>query len=222
MPEGPEVWILSKAINLYYKEDYENKHNFKSASLGKHLIFHDLKESWSFGLTGQVHINEPDNILYKNETGWLYGEKTEYTNDNLKTELGIDWMEDSVDSLRAEVERWVNTKKRALLAGLMLNQKFICGIGVAWGSEILFRAGLRPDLRVCDQNLDKLVDTMIEVRKEIKELYETYLLNNSGDQNIVKKFIDNWFSNLYEAREDMIKIYKKGTKITVLGRNWWV
>lgn len=35
-----------------------------------------------------------------------------------------------------------------------------------------------------------------------------------------KKFINNWFHNLYEIRQ--MDIYKKGSKIEVLGRNWWV
>lgn len=220
MPEGPEIWILSKAINLYYKEYNKNLINFKTNSIGKHLILHELKEVWSFGLTGQVKISEVDNQLYKRETGWLYGEKKQFIDNQFIVGLGVDWMEDSEDTVRIIVNRWTKSKK--LLAGLLLDQKCICGIGVAWGSEILFRSGLRPDIKACEQNLNKLVNTMIEVRKEIKELYETYLSKNSGHQTSLKDFIDDWFLNLYEARKDMIKIYKKGTKITVLGRSWWV
>jgi len=219
MPEGPEVWILSKAINECYKDDYEKSVNFKSSSLGKHLILRDLGQHWTFGLTGQVHISDLDNKLYKKETGWIYGEKKGLNDGKYVVGLGTDWMEDSADSLN----KWVQTavKSKSKLAGLLLNQNHICGIGVAWGSEILFRAGLRPELRACDQNLSKLVDVMIEVRNEIKELYQN-LLNDSINNNTVKDFINNWFSNLYEARENMTKIYKKGTKIAVLGRNWWV
>lgn len=45
MPEGPEVWILSKAIKCHFNEE-------KSLSHGKHLFIFDKKENWSFGLTG--------------------------------------------------------------------------------------------------------------------------------------------------------------------------
>ena len=37
MPEGPEVWILSKMINGFYSND-------NTTSIGKHLIIKDIKE----------------------------------------------------------------------------------------------------------------------------------------------------------------------------------
>ena len=46
MPEGPEVWILSKMINNFYL-------NNNTISVGKHIIIQDLKENWSFGLNGK-------------------------------------------------------------------------------------------------------------------------------------------------------------------------
>ena len=70
MPEGPEVWILSKMINNYYDDD-------NTTSIGKHLIINDIQEDWSFGLNGKVKINE-NNELVKIETGWIYGEKKQY------------------------------------------------------------------------------------------------------------------------------------------------
>ena len=56
MPEGPEIWILSKAINKYYLKD-------KTTSIGKHLIIKDINEDWSFGLTGKVEIDEKDESI---------------------------------------------------------------------------------------------------------------------------------------------------------------
>ena len=98
---------------------------------------------------------------------------------------------------------------------MLLDQAKISGIGVAWGSEILFKAGLRPDMRACDQTLNKLANSMIEIRENIKKLYSEQL-----DESECKEFINNWFENLYEIRD--MNIYKKGSKIEVLGRSWWV
>ena len=204
MPEGPEVWILSKAINNHLK-------NQKTSSYGKHLFILDKKENWSFGLTGKVQLDEK-NELFKLNTGWIYGDQIKY--ENLEDEvgkLGIDFMNANEDLIREEVDKWIKSKKK--LAGLMLDQTKISGIGVAWGSEILFRAGLRPDMRTCDQVLNKLADSILYIRNHIKNIYEKELKEPEA-------LVNNWFQNLYEVRE--MQVYKKGSKIEVLSRSWWV
>lgn len=208
MPEGPEIWILSKAINTYYS-------NKNTQSYGKHLFLKDVKENWSFGLTGTVAIG-PDNKLAKVPSGWLHGSVVAY--DDLIVEqgkLGIDFMTADEEELKCEIGKWASSKKK--LAGLLLDQTKISGIGVAWGSEILFNAGLRPEARACDQNLDKLADSIFYIRKMVKDIYEKELKDN---EPLLKKFIDNWFKNLYEVRQ--MSVYKKGTQIEVLGRKWWI
>ena len=224
MPEGPEVWILSKAINTFYLND-------NTSSYGKHLLVKDIKENWSFGLNGKVGIT-PFNELVKIDSGWINGENIKYNNyeDSIK-ELGLDWMTASKEELEKEVDKWIKSKKK--LAGLILDQSKISGIGVAWGSEILFKADLRPDMRTCDQVLtegssgsNKLVDSMIEVRKKIQETYELELTRTLevckiyNNDNKLRLLINEWFENLYEIRE--MDIYKKGSKLQVLGRSWWV
>ena len=224
MPEGPEVWILSKAINTFYLND-------NTSSYGKHLLVKDIKENWSFGLNGKVGIT-PFNELVKIDSGWINGDNIKYNNyeDSIK-ELGLDWMTASKEELEKEVDKWIKSKKK--LAGLILDQSKISGIGVAWGSEILFKADLRPDMRTCDQVLtegssgsNKLVDSMIEVRKKIQETYELELTRTLevckiyNNDNKLRLLINEWFENLYEIRE--MDIYKKGSKLQVLGRSWWV
>ena len=209
MPEGPEVWILSEAINKFY-------HSEKTKAYGKHLFIfknENKGENWSFGLTGKVQITD-DNILLKRDTGWIFGDHVQFDDYETETKkLGINWLTSSEADLRKEVDTWIKSKKK--LAGLMLDQTKISGIGVAWGSEILFKAGLRPDMRTCDQTLSKLADSMIEIREKTKKLY-----NEQLDEDNCREFINNWFENLYEIRE--MSIYKKGSKIEVLGRSWWV
>ena len=206
MPEGPEVWILSEAINLHYSQH-------KSSSYGKHLFILDKKENWSFGLTGNIKIIE-GNELFKMSTGWIYGDQIKYENLSDETaKLGIDFMTGNENLIREEIDKWIKSKKK--LAGLMLDQTKISGIGVAWGSEILFKAGLRPDMRACDQVLSKLADSILYIREQIKNIYKKELKEKGAFE-----LIDEWFDNLYEIRE--MQIYKKGSKLEVLGRSWWV
>lgn len=206
MPEGPEIWILSKAVNQFFKDD-------RSISYGKHLFLLDKSENWYFGLTGKVTINNDE--LLKVEKGWLNGGAHKYNIlSNELDNLGLDFMTAEEELLRKEVDRWRKSKKK--LAGLMLDQTLIAGIGVAWGSEILHVSGLRPELKACEQDLSKLADSMMSIREHVKYLYEGILVNTSSTKN----FIDYWFDNLYAVRT--MSVYKKGSKIDVLGRTWWV
>ena len=81
--------------------------------------------------------------------------------------LGINWLTCSKEDLHKEVDTWIKSKQK--IAALILNQNLISGIGVAWGSEILYKSDLRPDMRACDQVLNKLADTMYLIREEIKQ-----------------------------------------------------
>jgi len=220
MPEGPEVWILSKAINLYFIEEYKKTGLIKTNSYGKHLIINDIKEDWSFGLSGTVAIIS--NNLVKLKTGWLNGHEVSFRDNedyafqlSRRRVLGVNWMNSSEESLHQEINKWNKSKRK--LASLILDQSRISGIGVAWGSEILHMAGLRPEINACDQSLEKLADIIIAIREEIQEIYEKELDNN---KNSLEEFINGWFTNLYEIRE--MNIYKKGSKLEVLGRSWWV
>ena len=99
---------------------------------------------------------------------------------------------------------------------LIIKQQQICGIGVAWGSEILHRANLNPNIPARHQDLTNLAKVMIEVREEIKQIYMRELETCSD----VKEFILRWFENLYEIRP--MQIYKIGKSVEIGGRKWWV
>jgi len=211
MPEGPEIWILSEAINKFY-------HCEKTRAYGKHLfIFKKAEEksgeNWSFGLTGKVQVLDKGDLI-KMHSGWICGDQIGFSNyDEEIQKLGTNWLTGSEADLRKEVDSWVTSKKK--LAALMLDQSKISGIGVAWGSEILFKALLKPDIRACDQDLNNLVTSMVEIREKIKQIYSEQV-----DESNCRDFINKWFENLYAIRE--MNVYKKGTKLEVLGRSWWV
>lgn len=215
MPEGPEVFILNEAICRYYNDCNA------SISLGKKLIV-DYKYNennktnvWSFGLNGKMAINE-NNLLYKpSEQNWIYGINEIYDDgisDPIK--VNVDWMTSNEKELNRFKKKLED--KRIKLGPALINQNNISGIGVAWGSEILHRAGLRPDVPANQQDLSNLVKAMIEIREEIKTLYSTHL-NNCIE---MREFIENWFENLYKIRN--MRVYNIGTKINISGRNWWI
>lgn len=216
MPEGPEVWILSKAINNYYSND-------NTFSYGKHLIIKDKKQNWSFGLKGKVDISP--NELFKLECCWLHGDTQSFNDESeIKNKLGLDWLTCSKEELEQCVSKWRKSKKK--LAGLLLDQTLICGIGVAWGSEILLEAGLRPELKACEQNLDLLVDSMLKIRTQVMNVYNDELFKLMevckiyGNNDKLRLFVNEWYENLYQLRTMLV--YKKGNSIEVLGRKWWV
>lgn len=192
MPEGPEVWILAKAL--------------KMRSHGKHLILSE-QESWSFGLTGTVKLLD-DGTLTKVETGKVYGSTSVSNN-----KLGVDWMTSDINAMQNVVNKWTTSKSS--VASLLLDQTNIAGIGVAWGSEILHIANILPNKKGCDQDLSNLVLALSNTRDTIKEIYTTVLT-----QNHVHQFVNNWFFNLYAVRH--MKMYKCGTPIRISGRTWWV
>jgi formamidopyrimidine-DNA glycosylase len=211
MPEGPEIWILNKAICKYYDQNI-------SRSFGKHLIVQsDYNKTnydiiWSFGLNGKISIDENNKLYKPMEDSWIFGNNEIYVT---SVTNGIDFMTATLEELNEFVNKLV--KLKAKLGPTLINQNKISGIGVAWGSEILHRAGLRPDEPANSQDLSNLAIVMIEVREEIKMIYENELEQQQMD---VKKFIEDWFENLYRIRN--MKIYKIGRKINISGRNWWV
>lgn len=202
MPEGPEIWILNEAINAHYGTNV-------CTCVGKHIIINNI--FWSFGLKGKIAINPETNELYKpSDQDWLHG-VNENVDDVCDFKFGPDWLT-AVD-LSPVVNKFQKSKSK--LGTLLINQKNIAGIGVAWGSEILHRANLRPDLSANVQDLSTLLPALYSIREEIKQLYLD-TLDTWDDAN----FINSWFDNLYAIRS--MQVYKKGEKIKVGERNWYV
>ena len=136
----------------------------------------------------------------------------------LDSTLGVDWMSANKEQLETVVRSWLSKKRQ--IAALLLDQKEICGIGVVWGSEILKHAQIHPTLKT---NLlqfldliDNLVNAMITIRDKFKQIYLESMPQNN------KKFVNEWFSNLYKAREKEIRVYKKGEIVRVSGREFWI
>jgi formamidopyrimidine-DNA glycosylase len=227
MPEGPEVWIVSQALNkLTINPNY-------SQSFGKHLFILqsdtiNIREI-TFGLTGKLKVEcqntntNPTIILEKVNTGFCYGDDKMITEllyvTTINKSLGLNFMKMDKETFHLIVSKWSNSKKK--LGSLLLDQKEIAGIGVAWGSEILFKANLDPDTKACEQDLSKLATSLYDIQQYSMKVYSEYLqdLISREDPNLLVEFINGWYKNLYTIRE--MSVYKKGEQVKSGGRTWY-
>jgi len=204
MPEGPEVFALAYAIQKY---------GLHCESYGKHLFINN--SDLSFGLIGKVKI--VNGIIEKNTNHWRTGYNRSCTNISeliQNNKLGVNLLTTDLSTVLTIVNNWQKSKKK--LALLLLDQSQIAGIGVAWGSEICNLANLRPELPAKEQDLSKLAQTIIFIRDNIRNLYQTFVDNSKSNEI----FINEWFDNLYTIRN--MTVYKKGKSIEISNRNWWI
>lgn len=214
MPEGLEVYALCFVLQ---------REGYNADCYGKHLLLDN--QDWSFGLNGKMSIDGNGKLkkvvhAYKISK---FGYKSTVPGDikpvnNLqdlisKNKLGVNLIDATPEQLESIIIKW--TKSRKTLGGLLLDQSHIAGIGVAWGSEILHRAELRPDIPAKLQDLTKLPGSIIIIRDMIKNIYKDYAM-----QQDTKTFVNGWFDNLYAIRS--MKVYKKGNTVETGGRTWWI
>ena len=208
MPEGPEVASLCKRLKML---------GLTVESAGKHLLYKNSRDicfDISFGLVGKIKLLKTCEGQYdieKLSTSSLSGEIREIPDfESIKENLGVDWITSDHKTLFEIVDTWRSKSKK--IAGLLIDQHEIAGIGVAWATEILADAGIHPTASAIDIDIDKLVESIISVRNMAMETYDNY------DED-PERFIDRWFMNLYFIRR--MKVYKKGTEVMVYGRKFY-
>lgn len=211
MPEGPEIYVLSRILGEL---------GFQTETYGKHL-FVSPEEDWSFGIFGGVRIGQPKDkeILEPKCWGGVYGSvrKTTGIQDIIeKKKLGKDWMTSSTDEIRQVVTRWTSHSTRKL-AALLLDQSQIAGIGVAWGSEILHAAGLKPDQIAGTVNLEPLIVQIIAYRDVYAPFLET--IHQKSHDDLVK--MANTWPGFLKLIPQAKSVYRRGNKIKISGRIWW-
>ena len=197
MPEGIEIFHLARSLRCV-------KGIAEAESWGKHLYIYG--QDWTFGLSGRVAWRPEVNQLVKVNTGKVYGKVEECVAVPLRR--GIDFCSASEEQLdKAVAGLYVGSRKA--LGALLLDQDCISGIGVAWGSEILHRKGLRPEVPASRQDLRGLSAAMAAVRDEALATYAAHAPDG----------VEGWFDSLYAVR--VMRVYKKGTPVTTGGRTWW-
>lgn len=219
MPEGPEVYALSLAFKTL---------GFSAEAYGKHLFVIDLhsgeKLDISFGLAGKIQINRSNLAIEKvNHPQLVSGLCKPVENfDDHKTRsglFGVDWLTATENQLKEVVNNWTTQRKKQIGA-LLIDQHEICGIGVAWASEILHEANLSPTDKSNWFNFlsltEPLICALIAVRKRAVDRYKAHLQGDMID------FINKWFENLYEIRKPIMHVYKKGVEQRVSGRIFFV
>lgn len=201
MPEGPDVWYLAKLINRIHPVSAHGKHIYVASPAG----FID----YSFGLTGKMLVTPT--TISKNSCGYLPGDVD--TVPVVGHGLGVSFMSMELEDFKKIVsEHFV--KSRAMLATVMLNQKIIAGIGVAWGSEILHLADLMPHIKACDQDLGKLADAMYQIKTFCMENFGR-IADNVTDAELIEVI------NTFNYRILPMKVYKVGKQCQVGNRTWW-
>lgn len=219
MPEGPEVWIVSQALNIL-----TDNPNYSKA-VGKHLFINGIREL-TFGLTGKLKVectNKNNIIVEKVNAGFCYGDdKIIFENLDLSFGLGLHFMEMDIESFQTIVSKWTHSKKK--LGALLLDQKEIAGIGVAWGSEILAKAHLNPNIKACEQNLSLLANALYNIQQYCIQVYTDFLQTmieqeENNKINLLVEFINGWYKNLYDIRN--MSVYKKGEQVKTGGRTWY-
>jgi formamidopyrimidine-DNA glycosylase len=144
---------------------------------------------------------------------------TKINNKNEVTEkLGLDWISATKEQLEVVIRSWLSRKKQ--IGALLIDQKEICGIGVAWASEILHISKIHPGLKTnLLQFLDLingLLDAIISTRDKYIKIYSQII---TADR---KKFVNSWFHNLYEERKKHVHVYGKGEILRISGRDFYI
>lgn len=190
MPEGPEVWALSYALQ---------KIGLQSKSYGKHLLCNNT--DYSFGLTGAIYLDH-NLTLKKIKKGSVYGSEEEF---ETFTEFAkCDWMTATKNEIEQIINDWKQKKPKHKIVSLFRDQSEICGLGVAWMSEIMHDARLSVTCTMENAN-DTLIDSICNIRDEIKLLYQ-HEIDKLTPQSLVE-FVNKWcYHNLYKIR--VMKVYK--------------
>jgi formamidopyrimidine-DNA glycosylase len=212
MPEGPEVRILSFALN-------EKFGNNISKSYGKILFteYNDEALKWSFGIHGGINIDASNNLT-KTFHGNICGDVLSYIDiEKEKARLGVDFFGITEEQIATIVNKWQTQKKK--LGSLLLTQTDISGIGVAWGSEILASCNLHPNIKANEQNLEPLKAKIFAFSRNVNHHYY-YIFRIYMRLNKLDEFINEWPAPLYSKR--FMKVYKKGTKFLVTNRTWYI
>jgi len=201
MPEGLEVFVLGRALlHAGLPPDRVDTH-------GKHLYVNGM--DWSFGLWGRVHLDAEGVLTKVPSSGDGRTGAVVPLDASTRSKLGVDFATGTAAAFAAAIQPWRRSKRP--LGTLLLDQSGVAGVGVAWGSEMLARCGLRPDKPANAQDLSPLAQTMVHVRDEA---LQTYFQSPTWHE------VNAWFHNLYATRH--MAVYKKGTPVMVAGRQWWV
>lgn len=170
-------------------KDFRDKHTHVIFSLndGQEIRFNNIRK---FGRVYLIDRDQPE------QAGGLAELGPEPLNDNL-----------SVDDFKKLFK-----KRRALMKSLLLNQKFIAGIGNIYADEILFRAAILPD-RTADELSESEKENIYHNMREI--LNKGIIYGGTSFSDYVNAFGEkgSFQEELRVHQREGEKCYQCGTKI---------
>lgn len=203
MPEGPEVWALAYCLK---------KLGLECESYGKHLFCNGI--DYSFGLSGGMRIS--NNLkLTKVNRGFVYGSANEC--ESLLKTAKCDWMNSTKKEITEIVEKWKMEKPKHKIISLLKDQTEICGLGVAWISEIMHESKL-PIVATTKQINELLIDSICNIRDSVKSLYQSKVDSLSCKMDQIR-FVNCWcYYNLYRIRPMNVYQHVNAIPIKTCGR----
>jgi formamidopyrimidine-DNA glycosylase len=227
-----EVEVLDKSLLNTSPKTLQDKLTYQefegSKRIGKNLLVRAGKDSWlvlHFGMTGYLEYYRENEKVPKYSKVLFHFDNDHCLSFINKRKLGF------VD-LTADVEKWrrdkkigpdalaldlsefreIISRKKSKIKSALTDQKAIAGIGNIYADEILFQAGIHPEM-------SKLSDDQVKgLFNKMKQVLETAIKNDAQPDALPSHYL------LHHRKEgdDCPKCGGKIEKITIAGRSSYV
>ena len=147
------IWITLGMIGHFVFKKYKHSHYTFETSKGKFY----LDDVRNFGTINFNKLNDKKCNL----------------NERLN-KLGLDPLQEQItfDTFLEKYNKFTKRSKNKLIAALLLDQKFIAGIGNYLRSDILYTANINPQKKLSELSKQKLEDLYNAILKIMKESYK--------------------------------------------------
>ncbi|RLQ94055.1 endonuclease VIII [Falsibacillus albus] len=158
-------WTIYSHNQLYGKWMVRNAYNYPKTNRQLRLAIHNEKKS-------ALLYSASDIEVLRDEEVDMHPFIARVGPDILSEDVSEEQLLDRFQSKKFYRRKW---------SSLLLDQSFIAGIGNYLRSEILFVAGIHPDLRPTDCSAEQLEKTAAAVIQLMKQSYETGGITNDFD-----------------------------------------
>jgi formamidopyrimidine-DNA glycosylase len=205
--------ILENISKQKIEDILRNKRFVKTYRHGKYIFIKTNKTNWlilHFGMTGYVKYfknldQEPSHtrLLITFENGYHFA----FSNQRLLGKVGLTDNEEryieeknlGIDAQNLDLNTFKDILKsrKGMIKSALMNQHIISGIGNIFADEILFQSGIHPKMKIKDlsnnklndmyNNLDEILNVAINVKSDVDELPNNYIIPNREKNGICPK-----------------------------------